>query len=224
MQHFIVHFHHSNIPTTNFQMQPDTNANEISFKGGRKLVYKGFAYVKKRELKTSTHWQCELRRYTSQCKSCIWTFNDEIIRETPNAHTHAPDATLIETYSLNNKVKDAALSSTSTTQQLLSNVLGDSNIECAVKMPVIPHIKRRVRKMRQQTRQHPEIPTSMEFYIPYEYMKTKRGDDFLLEDSNVPETGKRLLVFATNANLDLMSKHKEWFVDGTFNSCPENFY
>ena len=63
-----------------------------------------------------------------------------------------------------------------------------------------------------------------DFEIPEKYLTTKKGDDFLFEDGNVQQSEKRFLIFGTKYNLQMLSGNKEWFVDGTFKSCPDNFY
>ena len=50
------------------------------------------------------------------------------------------------------------------------------------------------------------------------------GEAFLLEDSTVPKTGKRYLVFTTNKNIEILNSYGNWFIDGIFKSCPDNLY
>ena len=128
-------------------------------KGGTKLIYKGFAYIEKRELKNSTNWECELRRNKAQCKRQIWTLNDLVIRQSSYQHTHAPDSTLIEVYKINNRIKaDAIVQECASTQCILSNNVLTASAECAIKMPTISHIKRRIRHIKQQQRGSGPIP------------------------------------------------------------------
>ena len=67
-----------------------------SNKGGTKLIYQVFAYIKKRELEKSTNWECELTRNEAQCKHQIWTLNHQVIRQSSYQHKHAPHSTVIE--------------------------------------------------------------------------------------------------------------------------------
>ncbi len=198
----------------------------LSNKGGRKLLLQGYAYVKKKELKSSTQWECELRRNRAQCKASVWTFEDNILRHSSNEHTHAPDSNLLQSYRINSSIKEKASNTEceSSTQRLLSNALVEASDDCAVKMAKTSSIKRRIRRVRQHCRQQPPIPDTADFVVPSEFMHTKKGVEFLLEDGTVEETGKRFLVFATNDNLEMLEDNRHWFVDGTFKSCPENFY
>ncbi|XP_075263998.1 uncharacterized protein LOC142355846 [Convolutriloba macropyga] len=90
-------------------------------------------------------------------------------------------------------------------------------------MPTISHIKRRIHHIKQQQRGSGPIPKTDDFEIPEKYLTTKKGDDFLFGDGNVQQSEKRFLIFGTEYNLQLLSDNKQWFVDGTFKSCPDNF-
>ena len=71
----------------------DCCSDQIEFiknnKGGLKLLANGFAYVKKRELKNSIQWECELRRKKQECNTACG-FNGQI-RESDRQQTHGPN-------------------------------------------------------------------------------------------------------------------------------------
>ena len=50
---------------------------------------------------------------------------------------------------------------------------------------------------------------------------TTKGDRFLLYDSGAE--ADRMIIFATPANLDILGRSEEWFLDGTFKVCPSIF-
>ncbi|XP_003740080.1 uncharacterized protein LOC100898251 [Galendromus occidentalis] len=52
---------------------------------------------------------------------------------------------------------------------------------------------------------------------------TTSGEKFLHHDSGLGDP-KRLIVFATHRNIELLKHCNEWFMDGTFKSCPSIFY
>jgi hypothetical protein len=63
-----------------------------------------------------------------------------------------------------------------------------------------------------------------ELTIPDEYKITTNGEPFLLYESfskNIEE--KRILIFSTEKNVNLLLESKHWFVDGTFSYCPSLF-
>ena len=50
------------------------------------------------------------------------------------------------------------------------------------------------------------------------YIKTQSGEDFLLVDND------KIMIFATEENLRLMSEADAFYIDGTFSTCPSLFY
>ena len=128
----------------------------------------------------------------------------------------------METYTINEQIKaDEAACTGSSTQKVLSNALAKATRECSSKMPVVPHLRR---KIRHENRSQPPTPTGFDFELPVKYMQAMSGEDFLLEDSKVSGTGKRCLVLATNKNIEILNSYGNWFFDGSFKSCPDNFY
>ena len=132
----------------------------------------------------------------------------------------------METHNINEQIKaDAAACTDSSTQKVPSNALAKATPECSSTMPVVPHLKRRIRRIGHENRSQPLIPTGFDFELPFKYMQTMTGEAFLLKDSTVPGTGKRYLVFATNKNIEILNSLCEnWFIDGIFKSCPDNLY
>ena len=62
-----------------------------------------------------------------------------------------------------------------------------------------------------------------EISIPVELQLTERGDQFLAFDSG-PDDENRVLIFATETNLDTLETSPEWHADGTFKTSPLLFY
>ena len=59
--------------------------------------------------------------------------------------------------------------------------------------------------------------------IPNEFQTTDRGDQFLLYDSGVGDVN-RILLFATDQGINLLSTSDNWFGDGTFDVSPDIFF
>ena len=77
--------------------------------------------------------------------------------------------------------------------------------------PVLPntmHLTRTVNRFRQALR--PDEPRNLDFVIDEQHIP----QDFLRADITIGT--KRHLVFATERMLDLLSKAKRWYLDGTF--------
>ena len=58
--------------------------------------------------------------------------------------------------------------------------------------------------------------------LPNNY-QINRGDRFLLFDCGVGDVN-RLIIFATNDAIRLITTNPHWFIDGTFKVCPEIFF
>ena len=65
-------------------------------------------------------------------------------------------------------------------------------------------------------------PKNIKVAIPVELQVTEKGDQFLAYDSG-PDEEDRVLIFATETNLDLLETSQEWHADGTFKVSP-NFF
>ena len=62
-----------------------------SNKGGVKLLYEGFVYVKSKILKSGdVSFECEMRRNSKQCEARLRVSGDSVVGRF-NDHTHAPD-------------------------------------------------------------------------------------------------------------------------------------
>lgn len=67
----------------------------------------------------------------------------------------------------------------------------------------------------------PEEPTSLEFDVDEDYLRRTTGEDFYRKSVQVKE--RRHIILATDAQIDLLSRAKTWYVDGTFKVVKEPF-
>ena len=67
----------------------------------------------------------------------------------------------------------------------------------------------------------PPIPRSSEFDIPEFYSQTLDGKQFICTDKIIKK--KTTIIFATDAQLEILFLFEWIFLDGTFDSCPEQF-
>ena len=91
-----------------------------------------------------------------------------------------------------------------------------------VTMPPVHHIRRDIRRQRKMAGNPIPVPQDRFFDIPPIYQETTAGQPFLLHDSGHEEN--RILVFATNDNIQLLAESPSWFMDGTFKTAPELFF
>ena len=83
-------------------------------KGGKKLLYEGYAYVVDKQKEDRILWRCEKRGY---CGGRITTSNDTVLSFT--SHSHQPDSLRCDALKIQNKIKDTA----SVTEDIPSNII-----------------------------------------------------------------------------------------------------
>ena len=114
----------------------------------------------------------------------------------------------------------------SETQDSSHHILGNSLITVSegvsVKLPKLTSLKRTIQRQRERELAAPVQPLSLEELIfPPDYQQTAKGEQFLIYDSG-PES-ERILIFATQQNLEMLESSQYWLADGTFKISPELF-
>ena len=107
-----------------------------------------------------------------------------------------------------------------TPQQILTANLAATSNATSAKLPGVLDMRRGIRRLRQKAGNPPPLPTTraeLPNPIPRQYATTSQGENFLAWDS---VDADRILVFATNAALELLNTSKHWFMDGTFLTTP----
>lgn len=69
----------------------------------------------------------------------------------------------------------------------------------------------------------PVIPSSPVFEIPTLYQQTLSGERFLFIDTFLKRGKDRVLVFASDKQLELLFDSEVIFMDGTFSTTPDCF-
>ena len=68
----------------------------------------------------------------------------------------------------------------------------------------------------------PILPTlRRDVSLSTRFSNTRSGEDFLLVDDGDDD---KIMIFATEENLRLLSDAKAFYIDGTFSTCPSLFY
>ena len=187
------------------------------------LVDGNYLYVFQKDLSDGVQsWECQLRR-KQQCKARVKLQNDQII-EKVNQHTHAPSSTKVETTKLRVTMKRRAETTTDAPQRILSEGFAQVSPAAAVNLPPMAHIRRANCRLR-DNEGNPANPVDRASIpvIPNEFQTTDRGDRFLLYDSGVGDVN-RILLFATDQGLNLLSTSDNWFGNGTFDVSPDIFF
>jgi hypothetical protein len=138
-----------------------------SNKGGVKLLFEGFVYVKSKILKSGdVSFECEMRRNSKQCKARLRVSGDSVVGRF-NDHTHAPDIGRPEALKIRQSVKRRAVDIEETPQQVITQELREVTESAAVKLPAIRNIRNivyvaivRLLEMPQQTHRPVQIWSS----------------------------------------------------------------
>ncbi|CAF1165111.1 unnamed protein product [Rotaria sordida] len=136
-------------------------------------------------------------------------------------HYHIPDPEQIELRNLRKKVKDRAQSETNSIPKIYEEELARSNLSSTALTlaPVAVEIKSGLNRMRRKTT--PPLPTSADFDIPDFYQQTLNGTQFICTDKIIKK--KRMILFATDKQLEVLFSSEWIFLDGTFDKCPKQF-
>ena len=120
-----------------------------TIRGGRKLLYEGFAYVKQNDLSRGKEsWECEQRRQ-SECKAKLHIMNNRVVQRV-NEHTHAGDAARVEMLTVRCNMKQRAEETEETGQQIITAGVQNMSDAAAGAMTSITNVRRNIRRNRQR--------------------------------------------------------------------------
>lgn len=214
---------------------------------GNQMYLNGFAYQRARVSNGRAYWACK-KSYRKECTGRAITSDPadgepvEVYKE--SQHQHPPNVDEINAErivtSLKRKARDHPGQPPS---QLLRTELQSVDDEVLSQLPSQPALIRSLQRVRR--RELPAAPNKLQDVgeIPARYQKSLTGEQFLLHDSGPPaysdsdseesddegdeETmrpaARRVLVFATRKNIEMLCSSEIWFLDGTFRTAPHIF-
>ena len=101
--------------------------------------------------------------------------------------------------------------------QVLSQ--GENSADVLAQLPSLESIRSCLYRSRHE--HTPTLPIHRrDVSLSGRYTKTCSGEDFLLVDDG---NDNKIMIFATEENLQLMSEADAFFIDGTFSTCPSLF-
>ncbi|XP_071577721.1 uncharacterized protein [Temnothorax nylanderi] len=195
-----------------------------SNKGKNQLIADGELYYKHGEGSNGkVIWRCV--QYKTGCRGICHTssvLRDGIILHQTEHTTHAPNAAAVETKRVVAKLRKKAVTSKEASSSLVASVLGTVSSPVAAQLPSAESLSRTVRGIRQRNNPLPPNPRKSTLYeIPEHFQQTLKSVKFLLFDSE--DINNRLLIFATEDNLQVLRGCDTWYCDGTFKVVPEIF-
>ena len=190
--------------------------------GKRKIIHKGFFYVRQKNL--AGGWishECERRRLNSTCKGKIKVNGDNVV--VPRQHTHPPDPIRREVLRIRDNFRTRAQNTQEVPRQVLLNGLAGVNDAVVAHMPNMKTVRGDIRRQRQRAGNPLAVPASRDEIpnrLPNDYTVTNNNELFLVWGSG---DNDRILILATEEKLRLLQNTEHWFADGTFDAVP-NIY
>ena len=107
-------------------------------------------------------------------------------------------------------------------QQQLRDISTREDLDqVAANLPTLPSLKSSLYRLRRK--RLPAMPTTRgEVHFCGEWAETDAGENFLLVEDG--QGDDKIIIFATQYNLELLSQAEKIYVDGTFQICPRLFY
>lgn len=178
------------------------------------LLSNGFCYIIDRLTNKKAYWKCELSR-SGKCKGRLHTdLQFTTILTVASEHNHPGSAVKVEVRLFQEKVRKRAIDTTERTQEVIDHCLTNASDPMVARLPNFKHVKRTIQR-RRQINDLPKIPHDKNFAaIPMSLTVTSRDEKFLQFDSGPGD--HRILIFASEEQLDIFSASEHILIDGTF--------
>ena len=203
-----------------------------SQRGKEKLLLNGFLYRHQRSRGQTHYFRCE----DDACPGTatlrnVPHFNSldgEVAVGQP--HNHDPEPGRAAMVRLRLAIKRDAQKTTAPPSAIIQQHRQDVPVKDAGNMPSDKAMRQAIH--RQRKKDFPTEPrTKGEILLPESLVNTVAEENFVLFDTFDPddlaagpdEGDDRILAFGTRRNLEHLSKCRQWFLDGTFKSCPQLF-
>lgn len=140
----------------------------------------------------------------------------------PGTHNHAPTPGSVEAAKITTAIRKRAGDSMDPTRNIIADNVAATTPTVAAALPAESSMRRTIQRVRARAINALANPQSLiDLQIPQEYQETKTGQSFLFFDSGpAPD---RIIIYATENGLDLLSQSDRWFADGTFSVTPPLF-
>lgn len=139
-------------------------------------------------------------------------------------HNHASDPAKIAVYKTMEDIRKRAANNTSEVpRNVVNNCTSELPNSVTINLPSLRNMRQTAKRSRQKVIKSTSNPASLsDFVLEGEYTKTTRNEKFLQYDSDVDDP-KRFIIFATEANLNLLLNSEHLLFDGTFDTEPTFF-
>lgn len=216
-------------------MSTSTSSLSIIYsnKGAPQLVLDRFIFKLNKRTETKIYWKCT----EMSCAAHIHTDTNNNLLKTNGEHNHLPESEDFMVKRFRAVLKERVANETIPIQKIYDEEIVKANFssDTLASVPLIHHIRMIIftnislyflflesglnRTRRKLT---PILPTSNLFDIPPGYQTTASGETFLICDKMVSRK-KRMLIFSSPKQLQLLFGSSMVFLDGTFLATPPFF-
>ncbi|CAF3439482.1 unnamed protein product, partial [Rotaria sp. Silwood2] len=194
-----------------------------STRGGKMVFMNGFGYLYMSTAKQSIGWRCVRR--DMNCKAVIHTSKTtgEFSHWNKTFHCHEPDSYETRKRNILAKIKSRVLDEYIPIKIIIEEEYRKANLSEEEKraMPLPIHIESGLHKLRRKT--VPPLPQDQKFIVPSTYQHTYSNGNFLIYDKRKNAYGGRLMIFASDEQLNVLYRSDILFADGTFKVAPKLF-
>ncbi|CAF1533811.1 unnamed protein product [Adineta ricciae] len=199
-----------------------TISNCGTTKSKPRLDLDNHSYIVDRSKGEKTYWRC-IKYSSDRCRSRLHTCNfTNAIKKGPTEHTCKINGTTVELRIFNESIAHRAINTQETPDTIITNCYRGLSDPSLARLPIRDNLKRRVRMLRQKNQMVKEPNDPNFLSVPVKLTTTLRNDQFLRCDTGPGED--RILIFASDEQVDILQDAEEFLVDGTFKVVPEIFY
>ncbi|CAF4145951.1 unnamed protein product, partial [Adineta steineri] len=203
-----------------FEMSTNTSSLSTIYsnKGHLQLVLDNFVFKLNKRTETKNYWKCTVMN----CPVHIHTNTNNDLINTKGEHNHFPESEDFLVKKFRAVLKERVVNETIAIEKIYDEEITKAKFssDMLASIPLIHHMQSGLNRARRKLT--PTLPTSNLFDIPPAYQTTASGETFLICDKMISRK-KRMLVFSSPKQLQLLFEGSMVFLDGTFLATPPCF-
>ncbi|CAF4189714.1 unnamed protein product [Rotaria magnacalcarata] len=193
-----------------------------SRRGGKMIFMNGCGYLYMSTAKQTSGWRCSRR--DENCRVVIHTLKrtGEFTHWNGVFHSHTFDSNETRKHEIVAKMKNRVLDESIPIKVIIEEEYRKAMLSTEEKraMTLPSQIESGLHKLRRKAL--PPLPRDQKFTMPLVYQETYSKENFLIYDKRKNAYGGRLIMFASNEQLDVLFNSDTLFADGTFKLAETN--
>lgn len=185
-----------------------------------KVIINDYIYVFQKEVGDGFRYTC-VQRKKHYCKGSVTINSSKSKILKFQKYSHNPDSAEAEVCCALNATKENIINNFDIPSKVYAKEVTKLTDVAACLMPNENNVKRNLRRIRNNS--YPTI-SSKEFVLEGKWTMTAEPNQqkFLFYDNR--SINSRIIIFASQDCLEILSQSDHVFMDGTFSSCPKGFY